>query len=271
VEKGAAGLSETEDEGLGWADGTGSLGAFGSGRGMRSEREGKGVGPEPETRTEGDPGGSLEGLRASEEVEPGTRERLLDAGAALFSERGYAATTIRDISSGAGCNSSLVSYHFGGKEGLYEAVLSREYAALTDRIPELRDPGLAPESRVVRFCRLIVETHRRRPTLLRLVLSELMTPSPVGERVMGAYVPRIVSFLLEAMEEGQRSGAFRADMDPRQAALSLAGMLNFYFIVRPLIPRILAEVGSDWDESYAMGAVQLFFEGVSARGGEEGA
>jgi len=48
-------------------------------------------------------------------------------------------------------------------------------------------------------------------------------------------------------------------------------MLNFYFIVRPLIPRIFGEIGPEWDESYAMGSVQLFFEGVLARGSEEDA
>jgi AcrR family transcriptional regulator len=198
----------------------------------------------------------------------GARERLLDAALPLFTEQGYAGVSIRELAAAADCNSSLVSYHFGGKEGLYEAVLEREYSVLADRVTELRALDLPPEGRIVRFCRLIMETHRRRPYLMRLMLREMMAPSPMGGRVMGTYVPRFASFVLEAAEEGRKSGVFREDLDPRQAALSLAGMLNFYFIVEPIIHRMFEGAGPGWDESYAMGAVELFFDGVLNRAGK---
>lgn len=53
----------------------------------------------------------------------GTRSRLLEAALVCFAAGGYAATGIREITARAGVNASLVTYHFGGKAGLYREVL----------------------------------------------------------------------------------------------------------------------------------------------------
>ena len=50
-----------------------------------------------------------------------TRQLLLEAGMLCFAERGYEATTIREIADRAGKLVSLIGYHFGSKENLYLA------------------------------------------------------------------------------------------------------------------------------------------------------
>lgn len=52
-----------------------------------------------------------------------TRTRLLEAAHTLFAEQGYAATSLREITSAAEANLAAVNYHFGSKEGLLLAVL----------------------------------------------------------------------------------------------------------------------------------------------------
>ncbi|MBK5188548.1 MAG: CerR family C-terminal domain-containing protein [Gemmatimonadaceae bacterium] len=54
-----------------------------------------------------------------------TRRRLLDAAQRLFTERGYAKVTVRDITGDAHANLAAVSYHFRDKLGLYREVLQR--------------------------------------------------------------------------------------------------------------------------------------------------
>ncbi|MGW4210191.1 TetR/AcrR family transcriptional regulator [Lentzea sp. NPDC004789] len=49
-----------------------------------------------------------------------TRARILEAAAAEFGAKGYAATRTTDIAARAGVNKQLISYYFGGKEGLYK-------------------------------------------------------------------------------------------------------------------------------------------------------
>jgi AcrR family transcriptional regulator len=60
------------------------------------------------------------------------RNRLLDVAEELFSERGFADTSIRDITVEAKCNVASVNYHFGGKEKLYTDVWRHHLLLLRD-------------------------------------------------------------------------------------------------------------------------------------------
>lgn len=53
-----------------------------------------------------------------------SREALLDAATCLFAEHGYERATIREIGERAGVDAALIARYFGGKEGLFLAVLS---------------------------------------------------------------------------------------------------------------------------------------------------
>lgn len=55
----------------------------------------------------------------------GTKARLLDAAELLFMEHGFEATSLRQLTTAAGVNLAAVNYHFGSKEELFQAVLTR--------------------------------------------------------------------------------------------------------------------------------------------------
>ncbi|MGD1050621.1 MAG: TetR family transcriptional regulator [Solirubrobacteraceae bacterium] len=54
-----------------------------------------------------------------------SRRAILDAAEALFAQRGYERASLGEIGSRAGVSAALPAYFFGGKRGLYEAVLER--------------------------------------------------------------------------------------------------------------------------------------------------
>ena len=54
-----------------------------------------------------------------------TAARILDAAEALFAERGYAGTTLRDVAAAVGIRNPSLYNHFPNKESLYAAVLER--------------------------------------------------------------------------------------------------------------------------------------------------
>lgn len=69
-----------------------------------------------------------------------TPTRLLDAAERLFAARGYANTSVRDITHEAACNIAGINYHFGGKDQLYREVYARRLAALREaRLAVLRE------------------------------------------------------------------------------------------------------------------------------------
>lgn len=73
----------------------------------------------------------------------GTKQRLLAAAGPLFAERGFAATTMREIADRAGVNLAAANYHFGSKKDLYVAVLRDQFAMIRG---ELERRGGAPPS-----------------------------------------------------------------------------------------------------------------------------
>lgn len=54
-----------------------------------------------------------------------SKQRLLDAAEKLFAEKGFHATSLRQITTDAAVNLAAVNYHFGSKDGLIAAVLER--------------------------------------------------------------------------------------------------------------------------------------------------
>lgn len=54
-----------------------------------------------------------------------TVDNILDAAESLFAEKGFAETSLRNITSEAGVNLAAVNYHFGSKEKLIQAVFAR--------------------------------------------------------------------------------------------------------------------------------------------------
>ena len=114
-----------------------------------------------------------------------TPERILEAAATLFSEQGYDGTSTRQVGAAAEATIGTLAYHFGGKAGLYDAVLGRMYERIL-RVELPDELGDTPEARirtvmatVWAFCR------RERPAvrlLLRHVLERGSLPEVVRER-----------------------------------------------------------------------------------------
>ncbi|HZZ94856.1 MAG TPA: TetR/AcrR family transcriptional regulator [Usitatibacter sp.] len=80
---------------------------------------------------------------------PDTKTRILDAAELLFMEHGYEATSLRQLTAAAGVNLASVNYHFGSKDVLFQAVLTRRLDPMNqERIALLgkleRDAGDKP-------------------------------------------------------------------------------------------------------------------------------
>ena len=112
-----------------------------------------------------------------------TKSTILDVAEQRFADQGFAATSLRQVTTDAGVNLAAVNYHFGSKEGLVKAVLMRRIAPINDerrrRLDALPDP--APLEAVVRayiepavqtasmvsgFCRVFGRLNAERPPFL---------------------------------------------------------------------------------------------------------
>ena len=115
-----------------------------------------------------------------------TPERVLDAAEELFARRGYAATSVRDITTAAGSNLAAVNYYFGSKHNLYRETMQRRLKAIRcQRLAALetvescrgREGALAPTLRAFAeaFLAPIREARPEGPPLL-LLMREVVDP-----------------------------------------------------------------------------------------------
>ena len=73
--------------------------------------------------------------RAARETD--SRTAILDAAEELFSERGFGAVALREIARAAGLNVGSLTYHFGDKAGILEAIYKRHTSPMNARRLEL--------------------------------------------------------------------------------------------------------------------------------------
>jgi len=163
-----------------------------------------------------------------------TRERIANAAAELFAERGFARTSIRQIAERASANSALIYYYFGSKQGLLESLVAGLQTLVRSNLERaVAGPGGARE-RLERFIRLQVRLIRRRAPLARLVLREVLN----GNGVVVAAARRAILPNLELVcgliEEGMAAGEFRR-MDAELAARTLMGSVLVPVALAPLI------------------------------------
>ena len=68
----------------------------------------------------------LEARNHKARVREASIERILDAAEQLFAEFGYHGVTLKDVAKRVGVSSTLIHYHFSGKESIYEAIWARK-------------------------------------------------------------------------------------------------------------------------------------------------
>ncbi|HYE85962.1 MAG TPA: CerR family C-terminal domain-containing protein [Vicinamibacterales bacterium] len=87
-----------------------------------------------------------------------TRQRLIDAAAKLFADRGFANVTVREICKASNANVAAVNYHFGDKAGLYRAVVTLAISVMleTNELSQRAGEGRSPEDQIRGFVRVFV-------------------------------------------------------------------------------------------------------------------
>ena len=101
-----------------------------------------------------------------------TRRAILDAATAEFSAKGFAGARVDDIAARTATTKRMIYYYFGGKEGLYAAVLEEAYGGMRDAEAALRLDGMPPAEAMRRLVETTFDHHAAHPEFVRLVSGE---------------------------------------------------------------------------------------------------
>jgi len=186
-------------------------------------------------------------LRATEpacERRERARTRLLLEAGRIFSEKGYAAASTREICGAAGLNVAAIHYHFGGKDGLYREVLLGPIRELASRFDAFDDPALPLREALRRmlgaFVGVVAEGAADGPGCgagaahatqgLRLHLREMVEPSPVYAATVAQHI--VPHHQAMARMLARHIGLGEADDDVHRLVFALVAMAHDYCMSR---------------------------------------
>ena len=157
-----------------------------------------------------------------------TRSLLINKSTTLFAQKGFEGTTIKDISDATGVNVSLVSYHFGGKEGLFYACIEqfgKSRLAVVEKI--LLSPRSKEEFeiRLQMFIDELIDVHLDQPDLTALLHREFDDQNPKSMEIFKNTFLKSYQLLFEFFISAQKNKIIRTDVDaPMVAALIFGGI-----------------------------------------------
>ncbi|MFI7616202.1 TetR/AcrR family transcriptional regulator [Nonomuraea terrae] len=157
---------------------------------------------------------------------PVLRERIMGQASALFQERGYAATSIRDIAEAAGISSSTMYHYFQNKQEVLYAIIAKFMADfLAATVPVLQDRTMTPTARIREIVRVHLEmSDDRRPELL--IGNPIRYALSPDQRREGIHLQKAYhDAVRDVIAEGCATGEFQVD-DVGMATMAVLDMLN---------------------------------------------
>lgn len=143
------------------------------------------------------------------------RALLLEIAAKEFSSRGFAGARLEQIAAEAGITRAMIYYYFGGREGLYVAVLEEAYNAIWKAEHAIKTDGLEPSEALRRLVEFRVNYYIDNPSFVSLVSIENQLEANHLKRAKTVTVTATPSLEHTAavLAQGQSQGAFRRDVD----------------------------------------------------------
>lgn len=160
------------------------------------------------------------------------RTRLLDAAAELISEQGTVHVPLSEIVARAKCNQALVKYHYGNKEGLLVALLSRDAGAGVRRLHRLLELDVPTAEKFRMHIAGTVRTYAEYPYWNRLMHFLIAEGTPEArEKVRKFLVEPVIEFHTALLAQGVKEGAFKP-IDPIFFHLCIQGTCDQLFSAR---------------------------------------
>jgi TetR/AcrR family transcriptional regulator len=204
--------------------------------------------------------------RAAEDV----KRDLVAAARELFARRSFGEVGIRELSRAAGVTPGMISYYFGGKQGLYEAMLAAVFEDLLAHVRELAAQPAETTAPLAGLVRLYAATLTAQPWLPALLLREIITGDPgVRARFVERFAHQAAALLPRLVSAEIASGALRKDLDPVLTLFALVGSTVFPFLVHPVLGKVLGyELDLDFARRLAEHQARLFLDGARPRPAE---
>jgi len=166
--------------------------------------------------------------------------QILEVAEKLFSEKGFEGTSIRDISKHAKINIAMVSYYFGSKERLLEALILYKTSDLKLQLENLLHENLEPLEKVNKLVEIYINRISCNKGIFRVLHFELNNQK--REKSMIAFT-ELKKGNLKSVEsiitQGQSKGVFRKDVIIPLITPTIIGTFFHFHMNKPFFEELL--------------------------------
>jgi len=109
-----------------------------------------------------------------------TRDRIMYAAGPIFADKGFEASTVREICQAANVNVASINYHFGDKQKLYHETVLLAHSCCHDSVEKPAEPSSAPMARLENLIEQILFSmvvNQDGPWQVRLLTNEIQHPT----------------------------------------------------------------------------------------------
>jgi AcrR family transcriptional regulator len=159
----------------------------------------------------------------------GTKRNIVDVATREFASKGLSGARVDAIAARTKTSKRMIYYYFGGKEGLYIAVLEAAYRAIRDIEVSLDLAHQPPEAALRALVAFTFDYQNAHPEFMRLVMNENI--------LNAAYLARskairplnnvAIDVLRDLLARGQKAGVFRRDIEPIDLHMSISALCVF--------------------------------------------
>jgi AcrR family transcriptional regulator len=158
-----------------------------------------------------------------------SREEILAVATEEFSERGLSGARVDAIAARTRTSKRMIYYHFGGKDGLYRAVLEKVYSEIRSVESQLDLKGVAAKEAMRRIVELTFDYDESHPQFISLVNVENVNRGRGVAKLPSVRkrYSHIIEVLREVLEQGVSEGVFRSDVNAIDVRLVIGALCFF--------------------------------------------
>jgi len=155
------------------------------------------------------------------------KEVILTVAEKLFSEQDFDAVSVRDIAKEANVNVAMISYYFGSKEKLFEALIVGRIGAAINVLKGMINPEMRGYEKMEQVIDYYIDKLINNRKIHRMINRELSSNNRphLRDLIMGSMRANR-EFIKGFMEEGIRNKEFKPDMDIDMTIMNFFGTMN---------------------------------------------
>ncbi|MDU4960389.1 MAG: TetR/AcrR family transcriptional regulator [Sporomusaceae bacterium] len=192
-----------------------------------------------------------------------TAKQILQTATFLFATLGFEKVTLTTLANEANSNPAAVSYYFGGKERLYQEVLTRQFSPVQQSLQTVDSkPAITALEHLRGYAKMMADFQRKQPCLNSLwhyEINRLQTSH--GSFVMKEYATLFHQSIFRTLSLGISQNEFLPHLEPGSTASVLLDLLHTPYVSLSQLAR-QTSISRPTANNYTVQAITLFLRGI---------